>query len=231
MDGLDAPPRLQSIEREAFAMNVAVLNARRLDDISRDRLLVRLERGRARVRALPASDPAEFTRLERELNLDGWRGRTVRWVLQNEPRSMENQFSLAELVALGGSDPLPDAWGASGLLPFGCLCTRFPAPGLWRILSGRVQMAMMAAANVEMNLEITRRLAVVRLPAALLPAVLETAMQDFVDQSAPADANDFAALMRYPRELRSSLVEDYIAAAATLDGPLVAIDAVNPSEP
>lgn len=231
MDGLATPPRLQSIEREAFAMNVALLNARKLDDIGRDRLLARIERGRRRVRALESTGTAEFAQVERELALDGWRGRTVRWVLQNDPRSVENQFSLAELAALGGGDPLPDAWGSSGLLSFGCVCTRFPTPRTWRILSGRTQLAMMAATNVEMTLEMARRLSVLRLPAALLPSVLATAMQDFVDQVEPADANDFAALVRYPRALHANAIDDYVAAAATLAGPLVTADMVDDSEP
>jgi hypothetical protein len=230
MDGLDTPPRLQSIEREAFAMNVALLDGWQLDDIGRDRLLARIARGRGRVRAL-AGAPAELPAVERDLALDGWRARTIRWVLQNEPGSIENQFSLAELAALGGDDPLPDGWGASALLSYGCVCTRFPAPRTWRILAGRTQMAMMAAANVEMTLELAQRLALLRLPAALLPSVLQTAMQDFVDQVDPADANDFAALVRYPRALGANLVDDYIAAAATLDGPLVAADALADSEP
>jgi hypothetical protein len=231
MDGLATPPRLQSSEREAIAVNVALLNARQLDDISRDRLLARVQRGRLRVRTLASAGAVELGQLERDLALDGWRGRTVRWVLQNDPRSVENQFSLAELATLGGTDALPDAWGSSGLLSFGCLCTRFPAPRTWRILSGRTQMAMMAASNVEMTLEMAQRLAALRLPAALLPSVLETAMQDFVDQVNPADSSDFAALVHYPRALHPNAIEDYVAAAATLAGPLVAADTVDGSEP
>jgi hypothetical protein len=82
-----------------------------------------------------------------------------------------------------------------------------------------------------MNLELARRLATLRLPAALLPSVLATAMQDFVDRSGPADPNDFAGLIEYPRRLDADVVADYVAAAATLDGPLVSSEDVDPSEP
>ena len=82
---------------------------------------------------------------------------------------------------------------------------------------------MMAASTVEMNLEMAQRFAELKLPAALIPSVLATAMQDFVDQAEPADPNDLAALAEYPRRISSNLMADYIAAAATLDGPLVAV--------
>jgi hypothetical protein len=224
LDGLATPPPLSSIEREAFAVNVAMLNGRELTDIGRDRVAVAIERGRARVGAL-ARNPADLDRVTDEIALDGWRGRTVRWVLQNDPDSIENQFSLAELLVLGGPEAASDEWGANGLVAFGCLCIRFPEPRTWRILTGRPQFAMLAATNVEMNLEMAQRLSALRLPASLLPAILATAMQDFVDNVAPTDANDTVALRRYVRAMSRNAVADYIAATATLDGPLVSPDA------
>jgi len=222
MDGLSTPPRLQSIEREAFAVNTALLNPRGLTDADRDQIVAAIARGRQRVNA---ADPADFEKLEAELRLDGWRARTVRWVLQNDPASIENQFSLAELLRLGSGDRPLDAWGANGMLSVGCVCARFPEPHTWRILAGRMQLPMMAASTVEMNLEMAQRFAELNLPAALIPSVLATAMQDFVDQADPADPNDLAALAEYPRRISSNLMADYIAATATLDGPLVAVAA------
>lgn len=229
MDSLAAPPKLQSIEREAFAVNVALLDPRALRDIDRDRIVDALGRGRARVRALAAA-PAEFEKLENELELDGWRQRTLRWVLQNERASIENQFSLAELAVLGGLEPAAfDAWGAHSLLSVGCLCTRFPQPRTWRVLAGRTQLAMMAASTVEMNLELAQRFAALHLPAALLPSVLATAMQDFVDTVDTADANDLTALSRRARALSRNAVDDYVAATAA-NGPLMPANGVG-SEP
>jgi hypothetical protein len=230
MDGLDTPPRLPSIERDGFAVNVALLNARRLTDADRDRLVDALRRGENRLQQLRA-DPGSLDRLADEISLDGWRRRSLRWVLQNEPDSIENQLSLAELVALGGDQLALDGWGANALLSFGCACTHFPEPRLWRVLAGRVQAAMMAAASVEMNLELARRLSVMRLPASLLPSILQTAMQSFVDTVAPTDPNDMWSLVRYARGLQPTSVADYIAAAATLDGPLVSIDEADAGDP
>ena len=227
MDGLATPPKLASIEREAFASNVALLNGRRLADIDRDRIVAAISTGRARVAALRPDSP-EFDKLKDDIVLDGWRARTLAWMLQNEPDSVENQFSLAELLVLGEPDLAAlDAWGANGLLPFGCECTQFPRPRIWRILAGRAQMAMMAAATVEMNLDMAQRFAVAQLPAALLPSVLETAMQEFVDQVETADPSDRMALLWYPRTVSPSVIDDAVAATATLDGPLVSNDATD----
>ena len=224
MEGLASPPQLQSIEREAFAVDVALLNPRRLTDRDRDRIVAGIARGRTRVRGLRAN-PAEFEKLESELGLDGWRIRSLQWVLQNEPGSVENHLSLAELLTLGAPDLVLDEWGANGLLPYGCLCTRFPPPRLWRIVSGRTQLAMLAASTVEMNLELAQRFAALSLPAALLPTVLSTAMQDFVDQVDTADQGDRMAIVRWVQRLDRNALADYVSAAATLDGPLVSRDA------
>ncbi|MFN7980410.1 MAG: hypothetical protein U0Q11_00995 [Vicinamibacterales bacterium] len=220
MDSLAVPPQLQSIEREAFAGNVALLNARSLRDIDRDRIADAIAKGRRRVQALKPNSP-EFEKLKDEILLDGWRARTLAWVLQSEPNSVENQFSLAELLVLGEPDATIDAWGANGQLTYGCVCTRFPGPRIWRVVAGRPQLPMLAASTVEMNLELAQRFAAGRLPAALLPSVLGTAMQDFVDRVDTADPGDRAALLAYPRTITRSALEDAVAATATFDGPLI----------
>jgi hypothetical protein len=83
---------------------------------------------------------------------------------------------------------------------------------------------MMAAVTVEMNLELAQRFTQMQLPAALIPAVLETAMQDFVDQVDTADPNDRMPIIWYPRTITPTTLQDYIAATVTLDGPLVSAD-------
>jgi hypothetical protein len=221
MDVPESPPRVPSLEREGFAMNVAMLDPRRLTDADRDRIGLAVARGRARVTELRAQ-PQLLRRVSDDLALDGWQERALRWALQSEPGWVDNHFSLADLVVLGGGLATLDAWGANGLVSMGCLCTRLPEPGLWRVLAGRPQAAMLAAATVDLNLELAQRFAEMRLPAPLLPSVLTTAMQELIDRAAPTDPNDLAALARYVRTIPAHAVEDYVAAAATLDGPLVA---------
>lgn len=221
IDSLDAPPQLPSIEREAFAVNVALLDPRRLTDGDRDRVAFAVGRGRTRVRALTDGSD-DFVAVTQRLGLDGWRVRALRWVVQNRRSSIEDEFSLAELMILGGPDGDVDSWGAAAMMTWGCVCTRFPVAGLWRVLAGRSQAPMLAAVHVDMNLMLAEQFVDLRLPAALLPAVLATAMQDFVDQAPSADSNDVAALTRQVRTISRQALENYVAAAATLDGPLVA---------
>jgi hypothetical protein len=59
------------------------------------------------------------------------------------------------------------------------------------------------------------------LPAALARAVLQGAVLDFIEAVGPSDANDWWALARAAREVPRELIEDYVAAAAAVDGPLV----------
>ena len=70
-----------------------------------------------------------------------------------------------------------------------------------------------------------RRAVAQRLPAALLPSVLATAMQDFIDQVDPADPADAPALARWVKAVTENAVDDHVSATATLDGPLVSRDA------
>lgn len=229
MDTLPAPPKLQSIEREAFAVNASLLNPRRLSDRGRDRIVQAVQRGRSRLAGL-SSNPAQFGILEEELALDGWSRRTLRWVLQNEPASIENHLSLADVARLGDPAALDDTWGSSAVLAYGCLCTRFPVARAWRVLAGRTQLAMMAASTIDMNIEMAQRLAALRLPAALLPFVLTTAMQDYIDHAESVDAADRPPLLTYPRSISRELMADFVAATATLDGPLVPVDFVEDPE-
>jgi len=49
-------------------------------------------------------------------------------------------------------------------------------------------------------------------------------MQDFIDELSPANNNDWWSLSRTAQALRQQRVEDYVAVAAAVDGPLVPDD-------
>ncbi len=222
MDVPDTPPRIASLDREGLAASMALLDPRRLHDADRDRLAMGVARGLTRVRAFGA-DPRAVDAAVAALALDGWRERELRWALQNAPDSVENLFSLVELAWLGGGAP-SDAWGASSMVTAGCACSRFPSARQSRVLEGRVQLPTMAASMIDMHLELAGRFLQARLPAALLPFVLSTALQDLLDQAQPTDPTDLRAVSRYVRGVPESTFANYVAAAATLDGPLVLDD-------
>lgn len=222
MDVPESPPQIASLDREGIAVNMALLDPRRLSDADRDRLAIAVSAGRTRVRALGA-DPRAVDAVVTALALDGWRERDLRWTLQNRQDSVENLFSMGELAWLGGNAPA-DAWGANGLATAGCACARFPSPRQARVLEGRAQLPTMAASMIDMHLELAARFLQARLPSALLPSVLATALQDLLDQAKPTDPHDLLAVSRYVRGVPQSAFENYVAASATLDGPLVLDD-------
>jgi len=114
-----------------------------------------------------------------------------------------------------------NAWGASGVYTSGCACTRFPPTFAWRILAGRTQLPYMASTLTDLNLSIVLMMRDMRLPAALTGAVLAAATRDFIEDSNPTDSNDWWSLARTAQRVRRQRVEDYVAAAAAVDGPLV----------
>ena len=107
----------------------------------------------------------------------------------------------------------------------GCLCTRLAPPRLWRLLSGRPQLGLMAAAVPDLNLHVAMMLRELRLPAAVAKVILEAATQDFIDEVRPTDFNDWLTLVRTARTVSRERIEDYVA-TATAVGPLVP-DATN----
>jgi hypothetical protein len=82
-------------------------------------------------------------------------------------------------------------------------------------------MAFMAAAMPDLQLFIAMKLKELKLPAALARTVLQAAVLDYVEDVSPTDPNDWWTLVRRARTVPQNLVEDYVASAAAVDGPLV----------
>jgi hypothetical protein len=148
-------------------------------------------------------------------------------MMANDPGSIPSMFSLGELLQLGGGAPGADldAWGMLALGSRGCACTRFELPRLGRLLSGRSQIASIAPALPDLNLHVAVLLDALRLPAALARSVLAAAVQEFVEEVAPSDASDLLGVARGVDGITRDRVEDYVAAAAAVDGPLAPVEA------
>jgi len=157
--------------------------------------------------------------------LDGWRRREIQWMLVNDREAIPEWFSLAELLVIGGGDRTAfDAWGTTALNSAGCACTRLAMPWTWRFLSGRPQTAPIAAGIADLNLHVALTLNELGLPAALARSVLSAAVLDFIEVVAPKDPDDWWTVARAAQVVSRERIEDYIAAAAAVDGPLVAND-------
>jgi hypothetical protein len=222
MDRLADAPRLSSTEREAFAVNVGLMEPRRLRDTDQRLISAAVARGRERVRALAAGAEA-LGAVAKELALDTRRHRALAWLRTHDPDALAGAFSLAELLVLGGGAAGADldAWGVSGLYSWGCACTRFATPRTWPVLAGRLQLPLMAAMMVDLHLQVALLLDQMGLPAALARTVLMVAVQDFIDEVGPTDGNDWRALSRRAQQLDRRRVEDYVAVAAAVDGAFV----------
>jgi hypothetical protein len=213
------PPTLSANEREAFAVSVSLLDPLALRDDDSDAIAEAVTRGRSRVTLL-AEDSSGLDQIAAEIQLDGWRRRALRWTVANEPQRISSMFSLTEMLYLGGPVAPLNPWGTSAMAWSGCLCTRLAPPGLWRQLSGRPQLGLMAATVPDLNLHVAMTLRELRLPAAIAKAVLEAATQDFIDEVRPTDFNDWLTLVRTARTVSRERIEDYVA-TATAAGPLV----------
>lgn len=225
MDRIAEAPKLSSIEREAFAVDVALIDPLRLKDADRDAIAAAIGRGRERVNAL-AAGAESLGAVAELLGFDGWRQRAVAWTIQHEPAAVARQFSLVDLLTLGGGAAGADldAWGTSAIHTDGCACTQLPKPRSWRVLEGRPQIPMMAATMGDFSLAMALMLREMNLPAALARPVLAIAMQDFIDEMDPAYSTDWWSLSRDAQALRRQRVEDYVSAAAAVNGPLVPVE-------
>lgn len=221
-DGMADAPRLSSIEREAFAVSIVLMEPPRLKDADLDLMAEAIARGRERVNALAAGvEPPDA--VAELLGFDGWRRRALSWSVQNEPQSVPSRFSLVDLLEVGGGAKGADvdAWGTSAIHADGCACTELPSSRSWRMLEGRPQLPMMAATMDDLSLATALMLREMKLPAALARSVLTVAMQDFIDETDPANSHDWWSLSRSAQTLRRQRVEDYVSVAAAVNGPLV----------
>ena len=222
-------PRLTANERDTFALSVSLLNPFALRDADRDAIADAIAAGQRRIGALRnngqaaarTASEAEFETMADELNVEGWRRRTVRWMLAHEADRVLSMFSMTELLYLGGGRAADlQAWGMAMMAERGCACSRLTPPGHWPTLLGRPQLGLTATAIPDVHLHVAIMLRELRLPAAVAKVVLAGAVQDFIDEAKPTDDADWLSLVRSARGATRERMEDYIA-AATAAGPFV----------
>jgi hypothetical protein len=215
-------PRLLSTNRRSFVVSLGLLNVYALRDVDADAIAEAAARGQRRVDALHAA-PGEATRVIEEIAMDGWRARALRWSLVHAPENVPALFSLTELLHLGGGAQLDvHAWGMSALDAFGCLCTIMPPPDIHTSVRGKDQLGLLAVAVPDLNLRVAVVLRELGVPAGLAREVLASALHEFLRDVSPSHTDDWIALVRYARAVSRERIEDYLAAVAASDGPLLA---------
>ena len=217
------PPRspvLDGIEGGTFAMSVALMDPRAMRNDNLDAIAGAIARGRHRVEALAAGD-GDVNAVAREIAMDGWRVRALRWGLRHEPQHVRSWFSMTELLYMGGGRGTDlHAWGMSAIDVTGCICARLTEPGLWTALVGRPEPRLLIATVADLNLQVAVALSEMRVPAALAKPVLEFAVRDFVDRAPSLHLDDWLTRVRAAQGLSYQQIEDYVSAVA-VEGPLV----------
>jgi hypothetical protein len=217
---------LGSNDRETFARSVALMNPYTLRDAERDRIGVAIQGGRQR--AALARNDSDLDALADAVRMDGWRRRALHWTAANEPERKLELLSLNELYVLGGGDISEvHAWGSAMTPLWGCLCARMPPTNAWRFVTGRPQVGVLGTAVPDVMLSVAAGLHELDLPAGLARSVLSTAMQQFVDTVRPNDGNDWLALVRGALTITRERLEDFVAAAAAVGGPLLPLTAAS----
>ena len=223
-DGLFAPPVLGSNDRETFARSVALMNPYTLEDAGRDSIATAIARGRQRL--AQARTGEDIDGVADAVRMDGWRRRALRWTAANDAGRKFGLLSLMELFVLGGGEAeVGHAWGVAMTPVWGCFCARLQPPNSWRFATGRPQVGVLASSMPDLMLHVAAGLHELDLPAGLARSVLSTAARQFVDTVRPNDGNDWLALVQGVQEISRERLEDFVAAAAAVGGPLLPIDA------
>jgi hypothetical protein len=215
------PPVLNDNERDTYASTAALLDVSSLRDADRDAIAEAIEQGRRRLQDLLTRSPADASDvLREEAVVDGWRRRAAQWAVEHRGDAFAF-LSLAELLQLGHppAQAALNPWGTAARRADTCICTRLDQPVQWFHLTGRPQLGVLATQMPDLNLRVAVLLHDLQLPAGLAKDVLLAATQDFIDETAPTDADDWLTLVRTAQALKRERVEDYVAALAAA-GPL-----------
>jgi len=193
VDVIPVAPRLDEAARRQFLLDAALTRPFDWSDADRDLIAEGLATGRAQVRRL-SEDPGALEGIAAAIGLAARRTQATAWALAEIGADPTRRFSLAELLRLGAGGRLPFE---AAPVPSGC-CPRGVA-GCPREAS-------------DLTLRLAEELAARRLPAALLPGLLSTATQDFVDQVQPLYPGDLEALWTWVAEQPAQRFDDYVAA-------------------
>jgi hypothetical protein len=204
-----------------LARTVRVLRPDHLTNADRDRLVAAIARGRQRLAAAGASLP-NLLALAEEAGVSHAVRQTLPWTVTRSPEQAGLLFGLRDLMWLGKPDldaATLDRWGLYVETMSSRLTTAMPGPNPWESYSGRSDGGLMATQLPDLTLRLAEETAKLGLPAAIIPALLAYATQDFWHDVESRFPDDWPAMARQALALSPSRVEDYVAALAG-EGPL-----------
>ncbi len=215
-----AAPTMDRNDRRALAEAVPLMVPATLSDVDRDRIAAALHRGRAR---LASAAPDEIAAIASVMPLGAVRRGVWGWAVSHGRAYFEPLVWLRDQLALGGDGAAwPDAWGAPSRPRDSGLRLEFP-PRPPDDYTGHLSSGILMSAVPDINLRLAEWLAVLHMPASLLPAVLAAATLDVIDGSPTRYTDDLRSIAERVEGITLDDVEQYLALLTT-DGPLVPDD-------
>jgi hypothetical protein len=221
LDEMPAVPTINLNDQLTLARTAVALAPARFDDETRDELAAAIARGRQRV-ADAGARPAALLALGAEVGMTAADRQALPWTLASMPEAGPLLFGLRDLMWLGRPRLEADVLAGWGLISEpvdGRLGTRFDPPVPWDHLAGRPDTGVLATQVPDLTLRLAEITAGKQVPAALIPALLLFATQDYWHEVEARFADDWPAMARGALALPATRVEDYTAALAS-GGPL-----------
>jgi hypothetical protein len=211
---LPPAPTLTLNDFATLARTIVTLVPAELEDSDRDALAAAIARGRQRV--VEARGHADaLAELARLVRMSPATQQTLPWMVRHDQAAILGAFSLRDLLWLGVPD-LPavvlDRWGIAGQAYDGRPVTFMPPPAPWEDFAGRADAGQITTQVPDVTLRLVEETARLGLPAALVPALLAYAIEDFWHDVQTRFADDWPRMVRQAAAIDASRIEDYVAA-------------------
>jgi hypothetical protein len=210
---LPPAPTLTLNDFATLTRTLAGLVARELTDVDRDAIAGAIARGRQRV-VEARDDATEIGHLARAVRMSAPTQELLPWLQSRQPEAVADCFSLRDLLWLGGVPAAValDRWGVAGDAIDGRRTLMMPPPAPWEDFAGRPDAGQIATQVPDVTLRLVEETARLRLPAAIIPALLAYAVEDYWHDVQARFADDWPRMIRQAAAIEGSRVEDYVAA-------------------
>ena len=197
-----------------LARTIVAMVPTALQDADRDAIAVAIGRGRQRVLDVQQR-PDALLALATRVRMSAATRQVLPWIAAHDPHAIVGSFSLRDLLWLG-EPAVPagvlDRWGVDGHALDGRPITMMPPPAPWEDFAGRPDAGQMTTQVPDLTLRLVEETARLRLPAAIVPALLAYAVEDFWHDAQARFADDWPRMTRQAAALDGTRVEDYVAA-------------------
>ena len=220
-DTMPAAPTLSLNDYETFARTAVAMVPAELTDADRNELVAAIGRGRERV-ARAGQDVNGLQSLARDIQWPAANVELLPWIVAREPQTAASLFSPRDLLWLGRPNLTPtrlNQWGMFAHAIDGRLTLLMPDARPWDDFAGRADTGQLATQIPDLTLRLAEETSRLGLPAALVPGMLASAVQDYWYGVEMRFTDDFGAMARAAARLRPERAEDYVAALAG-SGPL-----------